>query len=290
MRPYLGTKRQSRRAFTLIELLVVLAIIGLLTAILFPIFKSARERSYQTHCTTNLRQISVALLLYKQDEKEYPGSLGALLPNNAFLANYDNQSTNVDGAACDNTKDTCPNTSGTGYLKTTKDILVCNDDPTEDQYPRSSYGDISTGLYAGPSLPNSTVGPALEVDYGRHVWNYFGYNAVGVAAANGVTAASINAAGRVDPGSAYDGDTNPIKYSLSYRYAPPETIVTHCVYHRLPTARRVDRPELLYDNSSDPKDARDIVLRLDGSVRSLDVTGFATNRGSGLTTWQEPIF
>ena len=37
-----------RRAFTLIELLLVIAIIGLLAAILFPVFGLARERSRQT--------------------------------------------------------------------------------------------------------------------------------------------------------------------------------------------------------------------------------------------------
>jgi len=54
-------------AFTLIELLVVIATIAVLTAVLFPVFDSVRERARQTTCASNLRQIGVAMALYSQD-------------------------------------------------------------------------------------------------------------------------------------------------------------------------------------------------------------------------------
>ena len=54
-------------AFTLIELLVVIAIIALLAAILFPVFAQAREKARQTTCSSNLRQIVLATLMYQQD-------------------------------------------------------------------------------------------------------------------------------------------------------------------------------------------------------------------------------
>lgn len=53
--------------FTLIELLVVIAIIAILAAILFPVFAQAREKARQITCTSNLRQIGVAILMYAQD-------------------------------------------------------------------------------------------------------------------------------------------------------------------------------------------------------------------------------
>ena len=56
--------------FTLIELLVVIGIIALLAAILFPVFAQARRRAQQTTCQSNLRQIGLALALYRQDHDE----------------------------------------------------------------------------------------------------------------------------------------------------------------------------------------------------------------------------
>jgi len=65
----------SRRhsAFTLIELLVVIAIIAILAAILFPVFAQAREKARQTSCLSNMKQVSLAVLMYVQDYDEtYP--------------------------------------------------------------------------------------------------------------------------------------------------------------------------------------------------------------------------
>jgi prepilin-type N-terminal cleavage/methylation domain-containing protein/prepilin-type processing-associated H-X9-DG protein len=60
----------SKRAFTLIELLVVIAIIAIIAAILFPVFAKAREKARQTSCTSNEKQIGLALMQYVQDYDE----------------------------------------------------------------------------------------------------------------------------------------------------------------------------------------------------------------------------
>ena len=57
----------KRRAFTLIELLVVIAILGLLAAILFPVFAHVRENGRRTACLSNERQLGMALLQYASD-------------------------------------------------------------------------------------------------------------------------------------------------------------------------------------------------------------------------------
>ncbi len=64
--------RTQRHAggFTLIELLVVIAIIAILAAILFPVFAKAREKARMTACTSNEKQIAVAINMYCQDNDE----------------------------------------------------------------------------------------------------------------------------------------------------------------------------------------------------------------------------
>jgi prepilin-type N-terminal cleavage/methylation domain-containing protein/prepilin-type processing-associated H-X9-DG protein len=60
----------GRSAFTLIELLVVIAIIAILAALLFPVFAQAREQARQTVCSSNVRQIGMAIQMYVQDYDE----------------------------------------------------------------------------------------------------------------------------------------------------------------------------------------------------------------------------
>jgi prepilin-type N-terminal cleavage/methylation domain-containing protein/prepilin-type processing-associated H-X9-DG protein len=64
--------RRSLSAFTLIELLVVIAIIGILAAILFPVFGRARENARRSTCQSNLKQIGLGIVQYGQD---YDGML-----------------------------------------------------------------------------------------------------------------------------------------------------------------------------------------------------------------------
>ena len=60
----------SRRAFTLIELLVVIAIISILAAILFPVFAQARGNARRITSLSSLKQLSLGLQLYAQENEE----------------------------------------------------------------------------------------------------------------------------------------------------------------------------------------------------------------------------
>jgi type II secretory pathway pseudopilin PulG len=292
--------------------LIVLAIIGILAAILFPAFKSAQEGGYQANCASNLRQIYQAVELYRQDEKVYPASLAFLLPKEDLIANPNGATTNVPmappaataGPACDTGALTCPNPEGSGHFKGGKSSLVCADDDGDRSMVRSSYGDISTDITAAMTATSGTN------DMGRYVWNYWGYrtadetatctatNASGCAGTAYQTAALAAAAATADstllfePTAAFNPKSNPLKYSLANRFAPTSTIITHCVYHRLPTASgKIFAPYEIYDPADPGKGAmaKDIILRRDGSAKVLDVSKFnvPTNPGG---SWAKQNF
>jgi len=90
-----------KKGFTLIELLVVIAIIAILAAILFPVFSKAREKARQTTCTSNQKQIALAVSMYVQENDEtvpvIDDSVYGLLDVKGKIVN-------------------CPNTTGQGYV------------------------------------------------------------------------------------------------------------------------------------------------------------------------------
>jgi prepilin-type N-terminal cleavage/methylation domain-containing protein/prepilin-type processing-associated H-X9-DG protein len=122
-----------KAGFTLIELLVVIAIIAVIAAILFPVFSQSREKARQSACSSNLRQVGMALLQYVQDfDDTYPPEVVKAAPINGGTA---------DARSFD--RELVP------YLKNDQ-VWAC---PSDEAIRDSTY--LWDGAYVAPQTPRS---------------------------------------------------------------------------------------------------------------------------------------
>jgi len=134
--------RAPRHGFTLIELLVVVTIIALLIAILLPSLSQAIEAANRAVCSSNQRQVAVAMLTYRGDHfNSFPYQYGAWSGSDAnFAIDHALDEFQQDG------KPARPNWvwSTLPYINDQTDLLLCpsNDEeaaPTTRFHPDDDY-------------------------------------------------------------------------------------------------------------------------------------------------------
>ncbi len=82
-------RTESAAAFTLIELLVVIAILAILAALLLPALAGVRDRAQSASCANNLRQLSLASILYCDDSNDrLPYNVGSAQIKNWVAKNW----------------------------------------------------------------------------------------------------------------------------------------------------------------------------------------------------------
>src|SRR2546427_8290429 len=67
-RCYAGT---APAGFNAIELLVVIAIVAILAALLLPALTKAKEQGRSSICKNNMRQLTLGMVLYADDNNDY---------------------------------------------------------------------------------------------------------------------------------------------------------------------------------------------------------------------------
>lgn len=131
----------KKSGFTLIELLVVIAIIAILAAILFPVFAQAREKARAASCTSNLKQLGIGMLMYKQDyDEKFP--FGGWMPNG-----------NVGTGEWQNTTQPYIKNKGVYYCPSSTDDTEDPNDPTAWQWNRNPVSYLYNNQLANSRNP-----------------------------------------------------------------------------------------------------------------------------------------
>ena len=137
---------------SLIEVLVVIAIVGLLVALLLPAVIAAREAARRSQCSSNLRQIGVAIHNYLSDAGCFPmGNVRSFSFHVALLPYVEEQSlfncANYDWVQSTPVNETVRKTGLTLYLCPSDPVSW---KPVENGLWRTNYmGNVGTGTLRG---------------------------------------------------------------------------------------------------------------------------------------------
>lgn len=155
--------------FTLIELMVVIVVIAIMTALLLPALNRTKEQAKGTACRSNMKQLSLAFLMYAEDNDDtlpWPGGEGRAIniPLNDDYA--------ADWCATPAQMRMMPFTSASANLPGFGHNAECGSIfPYVTSQPRRAFDatdKTTTPVYRCPSA--SALGEALRVNYSANGW------------------------------------------------------------------------------------------------------------------------
>jgi prepilin-type processing-associated H-X9-DG protein/prepilin-type N-terminal cleavage/methylation domain-containing protein len=112
------------KRFTLIELLVVVAIIGILASLLLPALGKARKSARRATCVSQLKQLSIALYNYTDDNDSHYPSHGVV---GGGVITWDDLISGYDGRSSLNYAEMVTSQSS-GITENQNDLYVCPED------------------------------------------------------------------------------------------------------------------------------------------------------------------
>src|ERR1035438_3155013 len=114
--------KSSSTGFTLIELLVVIAIIAILAALLLPALAAAKKKAQAMRCMANEKQLTLAALMYANDNTDSLVPIGSLSEQPASLSENPLNDVNLQPGGsqaqfCPGNLQSAPMTAGTYFDK-----------------------------------------------------------------------------------------------------------------------------------------------------------------------------
>ncbi len=185
---------QRNRGFTLVELLVVIGIIAVLIGVLLPALGKARRQAQETACASNLRQMGVAMTMYCNEQRYFPGdisqtskgvvvnvwapSLRRYMKGNQSVFWCPSRDQDLLWSKVYETSAAAPSAAGdpeTGFGYDKLERMLCAEGLPASFIKDFSYGYNDWGSFSGPPTPSYPGDPAIGLGLGADM--YFGNGA-----------------------------------------------------------------------------------------------------------------